>query len=87
MRLLQLLFLRALLPYHCFAALLLWHSRPIDALTNGVKTRSFVFSTKKQQPDDKPKLVVITGCPGTGKYYIYSRRQPLAEGQNKRSIL
>mmetsp|Transcript_60442 Transcript_60442/g.89663 ORF Transcript_60442/g.89663 Transcript_60442/m.89663 type:complete len:269 (+) Transcript_60442:65-871(+) len=30
----------------------------------GIKTRSFVFSPKI---DDKPKLILISGCPGTGK--------------------
>jgi 2-phosphoglycerate kinase len=36
------------------------------ALTNGIKTRSFVFSTKAGD-GDKPKLVLIGGSPGTGK--------------------
>lgn len=31
----------------------------------GIKTRSFVFSPKQAQ--EKPKLVLISGCPGTGK--------------------
>lgn len=66
MRLLQLLIIRALPYYYCFALPLIWHSPPVVALTNGVKTRSFVFSAK--QPSEKPKLVVISGCPGTGKY-------------------
>ena len=36
------------------------------ALTNGIKTRSLVFSPKGGDRD-KPKLVLIGGCPGTGK--------------------
>lgn len=32
---------------------------------NGIKTRSFVFSAPKVA--EKPKLVLIGGCPGTGK--------------------
>jgi 2-phosphoglycerate kinase len=36
------------------------------ALTNGIKTRSFVFSPKGGDRE-KPKLVLIGGCPGTGK--------------------
>ena len=31
----------------------------------GIKTRSFVFSPKQAQ--EKPKLVLISGCPGAGK--------------------
>jgi len=32
---------------------------------NGIKTRSFVFTQKSG--NEKPKLVLISGCPGTGK--------------------
>lgn len=35
------------------------------AAGGGIKTRSFVFSPKQAQ--EKPKLVLISGCPGTGK--------------------
>lgn len=45
---------------------------PVDAFSgNGVKARSFVFSPPKKTSDgggsDKPKLVIISGAPGTGK--------------------
>mmetsp|Transcript_11177 Transcript_11177/g.17278 ORF Transcript_11177/g.17278 Transcript_11177/m.17278 type:complete len:284 (-) Transcript_11177:191-1042(-) len=33
---------------------------------NGIKQRSFVF-TSKQHQSEKPKLCLIGGCPGTGK--------------------
>jgi 2-phosphoglycerate kinase len=36
------------------------------ALTDGCKTRSFAFSPKDGDRN-KPKLVLIAGCPGTGK--------------------
>mmetsp|Transcript_4199 Transcript_4199/g.8012 ORF Transcript_4199/g.8012 Transcript_4199/m.8012 type:complete len:341 (-) Transcript_4199:1943-2965(-) len=40
--------------------------QPVQALAaGGIKTRSFVFSPKQAQ--EKPKLVLISGCPGTGK--------------------
>jgi len=35
------------------------------ATSNGIKTRSFVFTPKTAL--EKPKLVIIGGCPGTGK--------------------